>query len=271
MKMLVNGESNSTVSCLDRGLQFGDGLFETIAVRVGEIMHWPRHWQRLLLGCERLYIPPPNQTELFTEISSLIAPKQNQVIKVIYTRGQSSRGYAFTELESNRIVLQFSWPLFDEANYEQGIDIFQCETRLAHQPLLAGLKHLNRLENVLARHEWSDAQFAEGIIKDIKGCVVEGTMSNVFLVKDNKLITPDLTQCGVAGITRQRIIEIAQENQITIHIGAVTEELLFDADEMFVCNSIIGVWPVRKMADKRFDTRRHSNPVTRLLQKRVNP
>lgn len=267
--MLVNGAVNSTVSCQDRGLQFGDGLFETIAVQNGEIMHWPEHWQRLSKGCDRLFIPRPDESVLVNEIHSVIDNQQKQVIKLIVTRGVSERGYKFDNLESTRIVTQSAWPEFNPGNAEEGIELFLCKTALAHQPLLAGLKHLNRLENVLARHEWQDDKYAEGLLFDVDGLVIEGTMSNLFMVKNGELRTPDLSQCGVAGITRKRVLQIAEKENIAINICEINKKSLFEADEIFMCNSLIGIWPVKKIMNHIFDTKNHVNSVTRFLQQEI--
>ena len=274
---LVNGELKSTVSCLDRGLQFGDGLFETIAVRNGEIMHWLEHWRRLSVGCRRLFIPEPDESNLVNEIRSLIKGQNQQVIKLIYTRGESKRGYKFDKMFSqqpfnsgpSRILSCSDWPEFNPDNAVEGIALFECLTRLAHQPLLAGLKHLNRLENVLARNEWQDDIYAEGLMCDVNGLVMEGTMSNLFMVNQGKLYTADLSFCGVAGITRQRILRLANQENIEANICEIKKETLFSADEIFVCNSLIGIWPVKQIADKYFSTKKEDNPITRLMQQSI--
>ena len=270
MTFLVNGENKATVSCQDRALQFGDGLFETIAVLNGELIHWSKHWQRLSSGCERLFIPTPDESVLIQEIRSLIDNKQQkQVIKLIYTRGVSERGYKFGDIEPTRIVCQSAWPEFNPKNAEVGIELYLCKTRLSQQPLLAGLKHLNRLENVLARHEWQDNKYAEGLMFDLNNLVIEGTMSNLFMVKNGELKTPDLSRCGVAGITRQRILDVAKEENIDINIFDINEKSLFEADEIFMCNSLIGIWPVKKIGEHKFDTRNDSNSITRFLQQKI--
>jgi len=268
--ILVNGEVNTTVSCQDRGLQFGDGLFETIAVLNGEIMHWSKHWQRLAAGCERLFIPAPDEAILVNEIHSLLDNLQQQVIKLIVTRGVSERGYKFEDIKPTRIMIRSAWPEYNLQNAEEGIELYLCKTRLAHQPLLAGLKHLNRLENILARHEWQSDKFAEGLMCDLNGLVIEGTMSNIFVVKNGKLKTPNLSHCGVAGITRQRILEAAEKENIAVEVCEISKDYLLEADEIFICNSLIGIWPVKKIAAHYFETGNGVNSMTRLLQQKIN-
>ena len=269
--MFINGARTCDVSALDRGLQFGDGLFETIAVFNGELPYWSMHWRRLCLGCKKLCLPVPDEAIIKTEINDVLKDTEKQVVKLIYTRGVGERGYRFQNVKPTRIVLQFSWPDFNEKNTAQGIELFPCKTLLSRQPLLAGVKHLNRLENVLARHEWQNPKYAEGLLSDIKGNVIEGTMSNLFMVKDENLKTPDLSYCGVAGITRQRIIDVLQKARMTIEICDIKEQTLYTADEIFMCNSLIGIWPVKKIARHRFATDKASNPITRMLQRKINP
>ncbi len=264
--VLINGEAKNTVSSMDRGLQFGDGLFETLAVVDGDIKYWSFHWQRLTLGCERLFLPVPDEEAIKKEIYSLLKKQTKQVIKLIYTRGESVRGYRFTQSKPTRIILQSSWPEFDKKNTKEGIELYPCVTKLSHQPLLAGLKHLNRLENVLARNEWNDQKIAEGLLLDIKSYVIEGTMSNLFMVKNGILYTPGLTNCGVAGVTRQRII--CQEKNV--NVCNISMDRLVEADEVFMCNSLIGIWPVNKISETYFSTEKKDNPVTRYLQQKIN-
>ena len=266
---LVNGEKVSTVSHQDRGLQFGDGLFETIAIYNGEILYWSEHWQRLSEGCKRLFIPLPDESVLVKEIQSLLKDKPKQVIKLVYTRGVSERGYKFEQLQPTRIISRTDWPKFDSKNAKEGIELFICQTRLAHQPLLAGLKHLNRLENVLARHEWQDNKYAEGLMFDVNNLVIEGTMSNIFMVENDELYTPDLTQCGLAGITRQRILNYASKENIVIKVCEINKNKLLEADEIFMCNSLIGIWPVKNIDGQVFGTLENENPITRFLQQNI--
>lgn len=265
---LVNGIKTTNVSCFNRGLQFGDGLFETIAIFKGDILQWPFHWQRFVEGCARLSLPVPSEQLIFDEIKSVIGKQDKEVAKFTYTRGESKRGYAFNEIPATRIITRSDWPLFNEVNQTKGISLYSCCTRLAHQPLLAGIKHLNRLENVMARHEWQNTQFSEGLLQDVNGLLIEGTMSNLFVIKDQEVFTPNLINCGVAGVTRRRIIESAGDYSVTV--CDVKESLLAEADEAFMCNSLIGIWPINQVGKHFFSTEQSGNPVTRYYQKRLN-
>ena len=128
--------------------------------------------------------------------------------------------------------------------------------------LLAGLKHLNRLEQVLARAEWQDTAYAEGLLCDTSGRVIEGVFSNLFLIKDGELITPDLSRCGVAGVMRAEILQQAQSLGISQTVRDVSYAELVAADEVFVCNSLYGIWPVCALATHDWPV----GPLTRKLQ-----
>ena len=261
--MLINGQDSATVSAQDRGLLFGDGLFETLAIRNGVPLRWERHLQRLMLGCERLGIPCPDVSALTTESLALCKGHDRAVLKVIVTRGVGGRGYrAPAQPQPTRILSRYPWPDYPLSNARDGVRVHLCNTRLAQQPALAGIKHLNRLEQVLARAEWVDEAIAEGLLFDRGDHVIEGTMSNLFLVSDGQLVTPDLSDCGVAGIMRAMIIEIAAVLGVNCVVRSVARTELFDAAELLLCNSLIGLWPVRQL-----DTRHLvPGPVTRRLQ-----
>lgn len=268
--ILINGEFEQKISVLDRGLQYGDGIFETLAVINGEVRHWPKHWQRFSNACQRMYLPVPDEQTLISEVRQLSFDKSKAVVKILYTRGLGDRGYAFGDINATRIVMDFSWPKYSPENGSSGIEMYLCQTRLGRQHQLAGIKHLNRLENVLARHEWSDNKFAEGLLLDTENCVIEGTMSNIFLVSDKSLITPALTHCGVLGITRQRVLELAESQNLSVFEKTVTLNDVYSADEMFACNSLIGVWPVKKIGNKIFQQIGDDDSITSRLQKDIN-
>ena len=245
IKVLINGRVTDCVASADRGLLYGDGLFETIAVVDGSMCHWPRHLSRLQAGCDCLGIAAVDAAALAHECRSLAGAADRAVLKVIITRGSGGRGYRVPDRSSpTRIVQLHDWPDWSPACAEHGVAVRVCNTRLGHQPALAGIKHLNRLEQVLARQEWETADVMEGLLLDSAGCLVEGTMSNIFLVRNGTLLTPDLQRCGVAGIMRTRLLELAERLPIDVRIGPVEMQHLQEADEVFICNSLIGIWPV---------------------------
>ena len=242
-EVIINGVESDQLSSLDRGLNYGDGIFETIAVKQGDLRYWGDHLQRLQLGCEVLNLPDLDASLLKKEINQLIASDSACVIKVIITRGKGERGYKPTNNSLTRIVQKFPWPKFPSSYYEKGVEVTQCNFQLSQQSALSGIKHLNRLEQVLARSEWND-QFQEGLVCDMDDNVIEATSSNVFFELEDKLITPNLERCGVAGILRKRIIHYCQDNNISVDVRDIKQAELSTIQAMFLCNSIIGVWPV---------------------------
>ena len=262
MDCWVDGLPADALSLKDRGLAYGDGLFETIAVRGGQPLLLDRHLTRLADGCARLAIAADIE-RVRHELQSYAAAMGEGVLKLILTRGDGLRGYAPDPSAQGRRILQGNPPAaYPAAHAEQGVRLFPCSTRLSRQPLLAGLKHLNRLEQVIARAEWRDSEHAEGLMLDQAGRVIEGVFSNLFLVRDGVLITADLSCCGVEGVMRAELLSQAESLGIPIQITDITLEQLQDADEVFVCNSVYGVWPVRACAALHWPV----GPLTRKLQ-----
>ncbi len=268
VNILINGKEKETISVYDRGLQYGDGLFETMAVRNGNIYLWETHWQRLMSGCERLSITLPDKKTIEKEIALLCLNESQLVIKLIVTRGEGQRGYPFSNTQSvTRILSSHAWPNYPEYYQSEGVAVCYCETTLSENKKLAGIKHLNRLEQILARNEWDSDEFQEGLMLTTQGHVVDGTMSNIFAVKDNVLITPDLSLSGVAGVMRKTVIKLAKEIGISICEKQTSKAELEMADELFLTNSLFGIWPVKMLAKTRFT---QIGKVTKLLQEKVN-
>ncbi len=243
--ILINGKPTNQIPVTDRGLHYGDGLFETIVVKAGKLLCWDTHLARLLAACQQLNLHFDNVQLLTDEATNMAQDMESGVIKVILTRGSGGRGYAPpVESTITRIVCRYPASHFPVHIVDAGIAVRICATRYGHQPALAGMKHLNRLEQVMARAEWTDEHIAEGIVLDIDDNVIEGTMSNVFLVINGELITPDLTQCGINGVVRQKLLENAE-----VTIRQVSLQELLSAEEVFLCNSVIGLWPVTRIND----------------------
>jgi len=154
------------------------------------------------------------------------------------------------------------WPDYPEEYRKLGVPVRWCETRLARQPRLAGIKHLNRLEQVLARAEWRD-EFAEGLMCDTEGQVIEGTMSNLFLVQKGTLVTPDLSQSGVAGVMRAEVLEQADRLGIPHVLQPVSVGMVEQAEELFLTNSLIGIWPVARLEAQHYAV---AGKITQTLQ-----
>ncbi len=251
--MLINGDSGSTISALDRGLQYGDGVFETIAVADGRPCLWERHYRRLESGGSRLGISIPDHATLFKEVSTEIGLNDTGVIKIVITRGRGSRGYRpDSDSEPTRIINFSSWPDYPVAARTTGVVVRICSTPLSQNRTLAGIKHLNRLEQVMARLEWDDMEISEGLMLDSDDHVIEGTMSNIFMYKDGQLHTPDLTDCGVAGVMRGLVLDVAAEVGKPVTIRSISRSELLAADSLFLTNSLMAIWPIRDVDGKSF-------------------
>lgn len=251
--MRVNGQDTSLVPAADRGFQYGDGCFTTLEVRSGVALFWPRHCSRLARDCARLHIPFSCAATLTAEAAAMAAAGGDGVLKIIITRGVGGRGYRWPDAPQPTRVLSFHpRPDYSADWASSGVALHLCRMRLGVNPDLAGVKHMNRLEQVLARNEWSDADTQEGLLLDALGWVTEGTMSNLFLLREGRLETPKLDRCGVAGVMRELIMELANNMGIAVREVRCRLSYLLQADEIFLSNSLIGVWPVRSLDDRRW-------------------
>jgi 4-amino-4-deoxychorismate lyase len=271
--LLIDGVSLSAVSALDRGLHFGDGLFETIACLHGRPRFLTLHLERLALGCDRLGIAPPDATALRREIEQLAGQAQRSIVKIILTRGPAlARGYAPTGREKpTRIAIRYPWPEEDPSVNRDGARVRIAATRLGENPALAGLKHCNRLEQILARSEAGSDSADEALMLSRSGRVISGTMSNVFVVEGSghsaRLCTPSVALCGVAGVMRRVVLREAARSGIPVAESVLSLVDLAAAREVFLTNARIGILPVRSLAERSLGV----GPVTRRLQERLEP
>lgn len=249
--VLVNGLAGAMVDALDRGLQYGDGLFETLAVRDGRVRLLDLHLERLEAGCRRLGLQAPSADLLVREVASVASGPQ-AVVKVIVTRGPAGRGYRPPpEPAQTRIVAGYPYPAYPRAWHEEGVRARTCVTRIGDSPALAGLKHLGRLEQVLARAEWQEESVAEGLMLDARGNVACGTQSNLFIERGGRLLTPAADRCGVSGVMRQAVLEWSQGRAQPVAEAAIRPGDLLDADEVFVTNAVIGAWRLAELDGSR--------------------
>ncbi|HVW69058.1 MAG TPA: aminodeoxychorismate lyase [Steroidobacteraceae bacterium] len=265
----VNGIPDREVSPFDRALHFGDGLFETLACRKGRVRFLSLHLERLQLGCARLQIEAGDLEDVRAEVRALAAEADSAIIKVLLTRGTAvARGYGVTGREkATRITFRYAWPQETPTLARDGIRARTASLRLGENPALAGLKHCNRLEQVLARREWTDPAIAEALLFSRSGRLVSGTMSNVFIVNGSIVRTPRIDLCGVAGVMRRVVLREAARAGIDVREDVLTADDLNRADEIFVTNARIGIWPVRVLDDREL----RPGPVTRQLQERLAP
>lgn len=257
----VNGQVADNLPVTDRGLAYGDGLFETLRASRGMLPLLALHLERLRRGCEVLRIPF-DRALIEAELGFAAAAVGDGVVKLTLTRGTGPRGYAMpADPKPTRVIAISPLPVYPVGRRD-GVQLFCCTTRLSDQPLLAGIKHLNRLEQVLARSEWQDPAYAEGLVCDQQGSVVEGTMSNLFARIDGQWVTPELSRCGVQGVMRDYLLsQLLERGQPTV-VSTLSLEALQQADQVFCCNSLIGVWPVVRLGDRVWQV----GHETRLLQ-----
>ncbi|MDI3326236.1 aminodeoxychorismate lyase [Pontibacterium granulatum] len=242
----INGKQQTQIDVRDRGFAYGDGLFETIQISHGKSQLMARHITRMRSGAVRLGFDASVIDQLLEDLAEINLPDDG-VLKLTLSRGVGGRGYSYAaDMEATRVIMLGPKPAYGN-QAEEGITLKVCDTRLGVNPALAGIKHLNRLEQVLARNEWSDPAINEGVVLDYEGFVVEGTMSNLFWVKDRVIYTPSLERCGVAGVVRDFLIEKFTADGHSVEVGLYPLADVISADEIFICNSLIDIWPVKQL------------------------
>ncbi|MEY3744286.1 MAG: hypothetical protein RLZZ541_1341 [Pseudomonadota bacterium] len=252
---LINGDFNQAISPLDRGFAYGDGVFRTMVIRSGLPVNWPLHYQKLVADCAAIGIVCPSAELLMSDFLQLFSiedvdSEKQEVAKIMITRGEGERGYKPPAVTTpTRVIIKSAMPQYAKESYAGGVQLHVCNTRLSSQVKLAGVKHLNRLENILARMEWRDEDIFDGVLLDQQGGVIECTMSNIFARFDKVLVTPDLSECGVAGITRQRICDVSSALNLTAEVAPLSLSRMLQADELIICNSLYGAFQVSKIGD----------------------
>lgn len=246
--MLINGTESTTIAANDRGLAYGDGLFSTVKVEHGIVLLWDYHLQRLQLGAKKLFFPEVDWLLLSNELHSLAKSLRNQpfsVIKVILTRGSGGRGYSIRGCSSpQRILSVHPYPEFYQQWQRNGLKVIQCRQKLAINTQLAGLKTLNRLEQILIKHELEAQHAFEGIVCDNDGQVIEACSANVFINIQNQWVTPKLDGCGVAGVKRRQIMELSAKAGQPIRTMKITTNDLLNAQAVCLSNALMGIVPV---------------------------
>ncbi len=256
--MLLNGhppaDRGRAIAADDRGLHYGDGLFETALLTGGRIRFLEDHLERLAAGCGRLGLPCPERAQLLKEIAMLTAGRGEGILKITLTRGSGGRGYRPTAGQAATRLLALHPAPEPPESPDVGIAVRWCSMRLGRNPALAGIKHLNRLEQVLAQGEWAAADIAEGLMLDTEGELVSATAGNLFLVREGQLITSDLRYCGIRGVMRGRVIVAAIEAGIEVEEQPLWTTDLEAADEVFITSAIRGIRPVARLDARKWPT-----------------
>ena len=231
------------VSIANRGLNYGDGVFETMRVHRGELPLWPRHLARLLEGAARLGIAMPDVDFIEACIADMVSSVEAGVLKLLLTRGEGGRGYA----PPADAVPTWMLSLQPLPALQAALDVHPCETRLATQPALAGIKHCNRLEQVLARMEVDRAGADEGLVCDADGQVVSATAANLLVLRGGRWLTPPLERCGVAGVLRGWLLEAG-----LVTVEPLSRDAVLAADALALCNAVRGILPVGRLGDRNW-------------------
>jgi 4-amino-4-deoxychorismate lyase len=269
MSGMSGAGSESSVPVSDRGLQYGDGLFETIACRDGRPRFLARHFERLMSGCARLGIPPPSRVELEAAVAAAAAraAAPRSLVKVLLTRGSGpTRGYAPPLAPEPRCIVEgFAWPPEPLDAPLRGIALTISDVPATENRLLAGIKHLNRLDSVLARARLAGTGFEESLLCAADGSIVGGSMSNFFAMLGGRLVTPVLDRAGIAGILRGLVLREARQAGWEVEERVLWPAELAAADEMFVSNVRIGLWPVVRLDSRSLGV----GERTRFLQRSI--
>ena len=280
---LVNGKLTNLVSVYDRGLAYGDGFFETMlwgsSYKNGEkyfgVEFWLKHLKRIRKGCKFLKINIPSNFEILKQRDKILKESLNSgytsgLLKLIITRGVGGRGYKFEDgMKPTIIFLSFSKTPDESSVLFVGVKACICENQLFYHEKLFGYKHLNRLDSVLARSEW-DKKYFEGICADQKGNLIEGTMTNIFFVSKNKIITPPIINSGISGVMRNIILKNATKFFDKVVIKNVHRKHLHKFDQMFLANSVIKIVPVNKIDNTKFIIKDNTRALIDLFTKKSN-
>ncbi|TXH77386.1 MAG: aminodeoxychorismate lyase [Lysobacteraceae bacterium] len=242
----VEGADAVIALAMGRGQAYGDGVFETMRASDGQILWWPAHWQRFAEGARRLRIVLPRQVVIETEIADLLRGVGDTTIKLTLCRGAGGRGYAPAN-DAPPLWLLSTHPL-PSPQRAGGLVLRWCETLMAVQPLLAGLKHCNRLEQVLARAEWDDPGIDEGLLREQEsGDVIGATAANLFVLREHRWWTPPVDRCGIAGVCRDWALSALNAGERRLTVSDVET-----ADALFLCNALRGILPVVRLGDRRW-------------------
>ncbi len=267
----VNGLPQTHISLGDRSFQYGDGCFTTIKTKKGELEHWQAHVERMEACLKTLHIPSPDWSQVFDWVMKAVLNDEFAGVKIHISRGTGGRGYSPSGIEGPVVTISnFAFPSHYSSWQENGVPLGVCETRLGIQPLLAGHKHNNRIEQVLAKAEIEGTEFTDAVTLNVQNHVIETTMANLFWVKDKKVYTPDLSLSGVAGVMRRKVLEFLQTNGYPVQVATFELSDLLNADEVLMCNSLLGVAPVSGIStpDNKIDF--PIGKLTRRLQGNLN-
>ena len=276
---LINGKFKDSISVLDRGLAYGDGFFETMQwlgknnESLQGVEFWNRHVKRIIKSAKILKIKIPNKN-IFAEYKNKILTAAQKkdiyegILKIIITRGVGGRGYSY----ENNMKPTIIFIVFPNATPKQieSVNVKICKSTISDNVDISGLKHLNRLDSVQARSEWNNKNIFEGIFIDNNENILEGTMTNIFFVKNKSLVTPSIISSGINGIMREVVLVYGKKFFNEIIIREIRKHEIENFDEMFLTNSIIKVLPVKKCGKKKFTISNATKKLVNFFQEKEN-
>ena len=249
---IINGKEQSNISIFNRNFQYGDGLFETCVVNNNQILFWEKHLSRLDIGCRKLKIKNIEEEIWLKDIKKALSltSKKNCVLKLILSRGNSQRGYSYSD-----DILPVRVVIVSEMKNVQAKESFSLEYASSgyhSNPNLAGIKHCNRIEQILAR---SSLKRDEAIMLDENQNIISVTQGNIYFIFGQSLVTPKLDRCGVIGSRRSLILELAESIELNVEQGNVSMNDAKKADEAFISNSIMGIQSVNSIEEYQLTKR----------------
>lgn len=254
MNIFIAETGRQQVSAFDRAVQFGDAHFTTAKIHDGKVCLFDLHKQRLQIASERLQFAAISWQTVWQAMQNEALKKQFGVIKVVISRGESQRGYAGLGCEANVYLFVSDRPQTLLDNMQQGINLEQVEFKLGHQPILAGLKHCNRLEQVLIKNELMQRNLLDGLVFDLNNSLIETSVANIFLFRQGEWQTPLLDKAGINGVLRQHIMNKFKAANQTIKEIEIPQSRLNEVSSAFICNALIGIVPVIKLAGIKMNT-----------------
>ncbi len=264
-RILHDGRPCAEAAATSRALHYGDGVFRTLLWHEGQAVDWTAQVDKLGGDCAALGLEPPDAAGLSAEVADAATDLPRAAVKIIVARRATDRGYAPHGSASERWVLAYPLQAFADIDYREGVHAIFSNVCLSSQPLLAGVKHLNRLDQILASRGWP-ADVREALMSDAEGRVICGTRSNLFVVRHDRLLTPRLDRCGVAGIMRSKIIDCARDMHLHVQEAELHSETCREADEAFISNALIGIWPLRSLDARQWQA---PGPLTRALMQAI--
>lgn len=253
MQIKIIQQSDQTISAYNRSFQFGDGHFTTLKVFNHKIEHWSLHLSRLINANQKLDFTPfsPKQIILLEQtLMQLAQTKPNCIIKVLVSRGDSQRGYAYPDDIEPKISCFISDYNADFFTYPNGIALSKVKVQLGYQPLLAGLKHCNRLEQVLIKQDLAKHNSADGIVCGLNGELIETSVANIFVLINGRWCTPCLRQTGIAGVKRAWVLSQFELMNQDCQIKQIEANDIMQISAGFICNALMGLVPIQSIEDR---------------------